>query len=107
MDLSTLKKNLLAHNYSTLGDALDDLQLIWTNCKTYNVQGSDIWKLANNLEKVGYKHFEKFFKLNTKEGKKMQTAKLKNEDINESVSQNIVKDENNDTDRNQLTNNKL
>ena len=28
-----------------------DLQLIWANCKSYNVSGSDIYKLAENMER--------------------------------------------------------
>ena len=29
-----------------------DMQLIWDNCKSYNIAGSDIYKLAEEMEKV-------------------------------------------------------
>jgi hypothetical protein len=28
-----------------------DLQLVWNNCKTYNQSGSDIYVLAENMER--------------------------------------------------------
>ena len=62
MDLGTLKKNLKDNKYSTIDEALADLQLIWTNCKTYNMEGSEIWKLAHQLEKTSQRLVEKAFK---------------------------------------------
>lgn len=62
MDLGTLKKNLKDNKYSTTEEALADLQLIWTNCKTYNMEGSEIWKLAHQLEKISQRLVEKTFK---------------------------------------------
>ena len=67
MDLGTLKSNIQNEKYNSLGDALNDLQLIWTNCKTYNMEGSEIWKLANQLEKISSKLVEKNFRNITKE----------------------------------------
>lgn len=40
MDLGTIKKNLNAGKYSTVQSVCDDIQLVWNNCKTYNMQGS-------------------------------------------------------------------
>ena len=40
MDLSTVKKELSLNNYSTVEDCLDEIQLIWDNCKTYNAKGT-------------------------------------------------------------------
>ena len=71
MDLGTLKANLKNEQYSTVDECLEDLKLIWTNCKTYNVEGSEIWKLAHQLEKVSIKNVEKTFKV----GKEMKTNK--------------------------------
>ena len=28
------------------------MQLIWDNCKSYNIAGSEIYKLAEDMEKV-------------------------------------------------------
>ena len=40
MDLGTVKKNLKNNKYKTVEEALNDIQLIWGNCKTYNAEGS-------------------------------------------------------------------
>lgn len=67
MDIGTLRSNINNEKYNSLGDALNDLQLIWTNCKTYNMEGSEIWKLANQLEKLTSKLIDKNFRSVTKE----------------------------------------
>lgn len=52
MDLTTVKKKL--NDYATVKEALDDLRLIWQNCFTFNVEGSEISNtalaLGNELE---------------------------------------------------------
>lgn len=40
MDLSTVKKNLKNNKYTSIGEVLSDLNLIWENCRTYNIQES-------------------------------------------------------------------
>jgi len=40
MDLGTVKSKLSGSGYETIEDFLDDIQLIWDNCKVYNAQGS-------------------------------------------------------------------
>jgi hypothetical protein len=40
MDLGTVKRNLTSAKYSNIEECLDDLQLIWDNCKIYNKEGS-------------------------------------------------------------------
>ena len=41
MDLSTVSRRLLeGDNYMYVEEVLDDLQLIWDNCKNYNEGGS-------------------------------------------------------------------
>ena len=52
MDLKTVKKNLNSGKYSSVKKALDDIQLIWDNCKLYNQEGSDIYKAAQELENL-------------------------------------------------------
>ena len=52
MDLSTLKINLFAGKFNTYEECFIELQLIWDNCKLYNMAGSDIYKLAERMEKV-------------------------------------------------------
>jgi len=52
MDLGTAKKNLKANKYKFVEEVVVDVNLVWENCKTYNAQGSWIWKLADKLEKL-------------------------------------------------------
>lgn len=60
MDLSTVRSKLLgASCYTTVEECLDDIQLIWENCKAYNAKESVsdcfmqwIHKLADKIEKV-------------------------------------------------------
>lgn len=102
MDLGTLKKNMKSNKYNNVGEALDDLQLIWANCKSYNMEGSEIWKLAQNLEKLSNKLVEKNFKLNTKEAKKNTSAVKEKEDAVESIKENEAKEESQDGANDQL-----
>ena len=62
MDLGTVKKNLLEYKYSNIKDFLEDINLIWKNCRTYNLPGSDIVKMANHCEKIFNKNLDKTFK---------------------------------------------
>lgn len=39
MDLSAVNRKLREEKYRTVEEVLDDLQLIWDNCKLYNQQG--------------------------------------------------------------------
>ena len=62
MDLGTVKKNLDNGEYKIFQDFMNDINLIWKNCKTYNQPGSDIVKMANHCEKIFNKNLEKLFK---------------------------------------------
>ena len=37
--------------YQYIEEVFSDICLIWTNCKTYNVSGSEIYKMAENMER--------------------------------------------------------
>lgn len=52
MDLETLARALAAGAYASPRQCLDDLQLIWDNCKLYNQEGSRIYKVARKLEEL-------------------------------------------------------
>ena len=43
MDLGTVKKNLNNHKYATAFDCAEDNRLVWSNCKQYNADGSEIF----------------------------------------------------------------
>mmetsp|Transcript_85 Transcript_85/g.73 ORF Transcript_85/g.73 Transcript_85/m.73 type:complete len:252 (+) Transcript_85:10-765(+) len=62
MDLGTIKKKLKKGEYSVSQEAIDDLNLIWSNCKLYNLNGSDIYLTAVHMEKICKKLLEKNFK---------------------------------------------
>lgn len=40
MDLGTVNAKLNDGQYLYVEDMIDDIQLIWDNCKTYNLAGS-------------------------------------------------------------------
>jgi len=60
MDFDTLKKNLLAAKFTTYEEFFQDLQLIWDNCKLYNMAGSEIYKLCERMEKMTKRELQKF-----------------------------------------------
>ena len=60
MDFNTLRDNLLQGKFSTYEEFLADLQLIWDNCKLYNMMGSEIYKLAERMEKTTRRELQKF-----------------------------------------------
>ena len=51
MDLGTITKNVEKARYTHFEDLLADVQLVWTNCKTYNQSGSEIYRMAENMER--------------------------------------------------------
>ena len=62
MDLGTVKKNLLNGEYKIFQDFMSDINLIWKNCRTYNLPGSDIVKMANHCDKRIKQLIDKQFK---------------------------------------------
>jgi hypothetical protein len=87
MDLRTVRKNLGKGKYKRYEDFFRDVQLIWDNCKTYNIQGSDIYKMAEQMEKVSRKSVNKCkedleipFAKDKKKSDKGDKKKTKNED---------------------------
>ena len=58
MDLSTVRKNL--PTFATVEDFISQIQLIWDNCKLYNMVGSHIYKICEKMEKVYNRELGKF-----------------------------------------------
>ena len=50
MDLSLVKKNLKSGLYEDVSDVLADIQLIWDNCRTYNMSDSIFVQQAEAME---------------------------------------------------------
>lgn len=80
MDLGTVSRKLENREYSTVRDCLDDLQLIWDNCKLYNAEFSNIYKVALRLEEFMQKQIEIKFGL-VEYGKNNPSYKLLNEEL--------------------------
>mmetsp|Transcript_4045 Transcript_4045/g.5284 ORF Transcript_4045/g.5284 Transcript_4045/m.5284 type:complete len:875 (+) Transcript_4045:151-2775(+) len=58
MDLGTIKKRLNAHYYRSAINIMTDLRLVWHNCKTYNKEGSAIWRMADHLSRLLERFYE-------------------------------------------------
>ena len=52
MDLSTVRNQIMKDVYHTIEECYADIDLIWVNCKTYNMPDSEIYKQAEIMEKV-------------------------------------------------------
>ena len=59
MDLSTIKKKITKGKYNNNQAFANDVQLIWDNCKKYNIETSEIYDLALKMEKNAKKLFRK------------------------------------------------
>lgn len=51
MDLGTIKRKLERDQYATAAQCASDIRLVWSNCMTYNAEGSDFWLLAKAFSK--------------------------------------------------------
>lgn len=56
MDITTWKKKI--NDYTSVKEALDDLRLIWTNCCTFNAEGSEINNTALRIGVETEAHIE-------------------------------------------------
>ena len=52
MDLGTVKAKLERGDYSSAKEFRHDTNLVWTNCMTYNADGSEYYMIASTLKKV-------------------------------------------------------
>jgi hypothetical protein len=63
MDISTITTKLIHCKYSSVQEVINDIMLIWKNCKNYNIEGSEIHNIAIYMEKLAKKEIEKFYKV--------------------------------------------
>ena len=63
-DLGSIKIKLENNEYETIQEFLNDIQLVWDNCHTYNPPMNHVTKLAKFCEKKFKKEFQKTFKFN-------------------------------------------
>ena len=59
MDLSTISEKLEDNKYDNIEEVYEDIQLIWDNCKKYNLEGSTVYKNAQACEKFTKRFFDK------------------------------------------------
>ena len=75
MDLGTIGTKLSSNQYSSFTDFESDFNLVVSNCKTYNAEGSEVYKMAEQLAA----EYEKFkSKLWPDEAKRILNALKKN-----------------------------
>lgn len=60
MDLGTVKQRVVDHKYASFDECFADIQLIWDNCKLYNLAGSDIYRICERMEKSARRELNKF-----------------------------------------------
>ena len=61
MAISKIEKKLEKKEYSLVQDIIDDIKLIWYNCRIYNLETSKIYKISNELEQLADKELEKYY----------------------------------------------
>jgi len=61
MDISTIEKKLSKNEYALVQDVINDIKLIWYNCRIYNYENSEIYQFSDYLEKLADKKFEKYY----------------------------------------------
>ena len=59
MALTDVKAKLTAGQYRNPVECAEDVNLIWQNCMTYNMDGSEFYKLANKFRKAFQEQFTK------------------------------------------------
>ena len=72
MDLSTIKKKINQNKYKEIKTIIDDINLIWSNCKIFNLIGSvnkiilqkEIYKNAEYMEKLANKLYDSILNRN-------------------------------------------
>mmetsp|Transcript_6869 Transcript_6869/g.14996 ORF Transcript_6869/g.14996 Transcript_6869/m.14996 type:complete len:335 (-) Transcript_6869:1463-2467(-) len=59
MDLGTVKRKMDRGQYDNAAQCAADIRLIWDNCKTYNMEGSDFYILADGLSRRFEERYKK------------------------------------------------
>jgi hypothetical protein len=59
MDLGTIRKNLKKSKYIDAYQCAQDIRQVWTNCMTYNEDGSDFYRLGQSYSKRFEERYQK------------------------------------------------
>ena len=52
MDLGTVNSRLKGGKYGTIYEVIYEVGLVWDNCKLYNREDSQIYRMADKMEKI-------------------------------------------------------
>lgn len=52
IDMNTIEANIRSDHYNTLDDIVGDFRLMFSNCRKYNEEGSQIYEDSNLLERA-------------------------------------------------------
>jgi len=63
MDFHTISTKLEGGEYGSTLDFAKDVRLVWTNCKTYNQDESEYYKLASKFSKLFEQRFAKIVQI--------------------------------------------
>lgn len=91
MDLSTVRSKLLSGEYTTLDEFIAQIQLIWDNCKLYNMVGSHIYKICEKMERSYNRELSKFKTQQGLIGKRTK-EKAQAEEVSEVVEADMKRD---------------
>jgi len=61
MDFSTIKTKLREHKYQGIQDFMDDMELVFYNCKLYNGTESDVGQICVSVQKDYYTIAEQLY----------------------------------------------
>ena len=86
MDLGTIKEKLENDDYKNINEIINDFDLIWENCFTFNKVGSEIYKMAQYCKKLFKKQMEKYFKVGNNNNNNLIYNKKDDDDIKEDES---------------------
>lgn len=86
MDLSLVKKKLMSKKYSSKQEFIDDVKLIWSNCKQYNQEDSPIYKAADKMEK----YFQKICKGLQQSSRQKNPMALEDETYLQQIQENTL-----------------
>jgi hypothetical protein len=59
MDLGTIRTKLKKSKYACASECADDIRQVWTNCMTYNDDGSDFYRLAHSYSRRFEERYQK------------------------------------------------
>jgi len=79
MDFGTILQKLKKNFYKSTGQFVNDVNLVFSNCFTYNPPGSQAYVMGQTLEKLFQEHFEELSKRRKKDKKEKKEKKNRKE----------------------------